>query len=62
MTDVELANELDAQKRILAHGYTKEKCPTCKGTGWLFSHNEGVHEIVCFGCNGKGYKWKAPIT
>lgn len=64
MTDKELADELDAQKRILAHGYTKENCPTCKGTGWLVSEylalaNKG-RKVECFACGGKGYKWKAP--
>lgn len=53
-TDKELADELDARKRIERHGYTRVPCSNPKCT---------EHRIqgYCYCCGNKGYTWKAPM-
>jgi DnaJ-class molecular chaperone len=57
-TDKELADDLDAKKRLEGHGYTQKKCPQCRGTGFIPKSNGGYH---CYSCEGKGYTWEAPF-
>lgn len=54
-SDKELADELDAQDRLIARGYKRETCPKCNGYGALGS-------VQCWQCEGRGYYWQAPIT
>lgn len=57
-SDKELADELDAQKRLREHGYTEKRCTSCDGTGvrvW------GRGPQTCYTCNGKGWVWEAPL-
>lgn len=62
-TSKELADELDAQDRLIARGYTKVPCPTCKGRGILdYKGGWGAMCEICHNCNGGGRIWKAPIT
>lgn len=66
MNDKEFADKLDAERRILAHGYTKAPCRLCHGTGYLLKGDgvvevKAIIQIECFSCEGKGYEWKAPI-
>lgn len=60
-TSKEIADELDAQERLLARGYIKEPCQICKGTGKLNAVNLG-YVIECRECEGRGFAWKGPIT
>jgi DnaJ-class molecular chaperone len=55
-SDKELADELDAQDRLLARGYERETCEKCGGRGL-----EGF-DVACSRCEGRGYYWRAPIT
>lgn len=55
-TDKELADEIDARKRLENHGYTRKPCtnPDC------------IHGLLqgweCPLCHDKGYTWEAPLT
>jgi hypothetical protein len=66
MKSKELADELDAEDRLKARGYYKKDCNHCKGTGFLpgFESNSSYHvaPYPCFACDGKGWRWEAPIT
>lgn len=53
-TDKELADELDAQKRLEGHGYIRHACDTCHGTGMQ-------RYSKCFRCEGKGHTWESPL-
>lgn len=57
-TDKELADRLDAEKRIRNHGGTWKTCPRCKGAGYDFPHS-GM--LPCFVCNGRGGEWEFPM-
>lgn len=57
-TDKELADRLDAKKRIRDHGGTWKTCHRCKGAGYDFPHN-GM--VPCFICNGRGGEWEFPM-
>jgi DnaJ-class molecular chaperone len=56
VTDKELADQLDAQDRLIARGYTRKTCDSCRGVGQL----PGIGE--CYSCEGRGFHWYAPIT
>jgi DnaJ-class molecular chaperone len=51
-SDKELADKVDARKRLEKHGYRRVTCEKCRGTGGIEHH--------CFSCGGKGYRWEAP--
>jgi DnaJ-class molecular chaperone len=59
-SDVELANQLDAEDRLRNRGYTKTECPSCRGAGW--GRNPWNRNIPCSMCDGRGYFWQAPLT
>jgi hypothetical protein len=48
-TDKELADELDAKKRLQDHGYRQSNCPNSK----CFQLGN-----MCPQCGGKGYIWE----
>lgn len=50
-TDKELADELDARKRLERHGLRMVDCPHCS----IRDRVEGRH---CPACGGKGYTWE----
>lgn len=55
--DKELADELDAQDRLIARGYIKMQCDKCDGFGYVLPAF-----TECSSCEGRGYFWQAPIT
>lgn len=57
-SDKELADQLDAKKRLRDHGYTQKTCQKCRGTGMML-HGPGNHH--CYSCEGRGYTWEAPF-
>jgi len=61
-TDKELADEIDAADRLLKHGYTRKQCPHCKGVGQQCDERLPFPSLgKCYPCDGKGFKWEAPI-
>ncbi len=60
MTDKELADQLDAEDRLLKRGYRKISCIYCNGRGGGQTKHDPYSR--CFECEGKGYRWSAPIT
>lgn len=50
-TDKELADEVDAQKRLEKNGYRRVTCKSCNGVSLRY----------CPACGGKGYHWEAPL-
>lgn len=52
-TDKQLADEIEARKILEKMGYRKIKCKSCNGGNVL---------AYCFLCEGKGYRWEAPLT
>lgn len=62
-TDKELADELDAQDRLIARGLAKKACPMCDGTGVLVMTELSVpYHITCTRCDGKGHSWEGRPT
>lgn len=64
-TDKELADDLDAKKRIREHGGLWKNCSKCNGTGQVaLDHGPGKHARwsinECFSCGGKGGHWEMP--
>jgi DnaJ-class molecular chaperone len=57
-TDKELADELDARKRLAGHGFKQCACAKCKGTGVNLERKD---MSPCFYCGGNGYTWESPI-
>jgi len=60
-SDKELAEQLDADKRIRSHGYKKKTCPYCNGIGIDQSPRRNYVGTRCYPCGGKGYTWEAPL-
>lgn len=52
-TDKELADEVDARKRLEKNGYRRVTCKSCNG----FKGDDGY----CMACGGKGYHWESPL-
>lgn len=60
-TSKELADELDAQDRLMARGYAKVKCESCEGKGYCtHAQNQWINPWICIECGGKGWTWKSP--
>ncbi len=53
-SDKELADELDAKKRLKDHGYRQRVCSSCNGAS-------SPQTYFCVNCGGKGYTWEAPL-
>lgn len=54
-SDKELADELDAQDRLVSRGYKRETCDRCEGIGQAYP------DICCPRCEGRGYNWLPPL-
>ena len=62
MTDKELADRVDARKRLEKYGYRRVTCEACNGTGILGNADKKfLIECECGACDGKGYRWEAPM-
>lgn len=57
--DKDLADQLDAEERLLSRGYTKARCKSCFGTGL---RPKGRYVTECWPCEGRGFYWRVPIT
>ena len=56
-TDKELADRLDAEKRIRNHDGTWKSCPDCNGLGF----NPHSNMSQCWTCQGRGGLWEFPL-
>jgi hypothetical protein len=54
MTDKEIADQLDAEDRLINRGCKKKICDYCYGSGWRLRYE-------CWKCHGKGYTWEWPL-
>jgi len=59
-TAKELSDELDAEDRLYARGYSKIICDHCKGSGFPKGYPTAWTLGFCPDCGGAGYIWKAP--
>jgi len=55
--DKKLLDDIKTREELEKRGYRRKKCPVCRGVGvteppWL---------RWCLACEGKGYKWEAPL-
>lgn len=57
-TAKEIADELDAEDKLISRGWTQEKCVACDGTG----HSTRNPDWFCLECGGKGTIWTAPTA
>lgn len=55
MSDKELLENIKTREELRKRGYTQETCKTCGGTG----HHQAGHK--CFVCDGRGFRWNAPM-
>lgn len=63
MNDKEYLDNLKAGEELISRGYEKIRCKQCNGLGSYFNGLSGELEYCeCYFCDGKGYKWQAPIT
>jgi hypothetical protein len=65
---IRLVTELEAERELIALGFTKAPCAECKGAGH-FDHQSKEHfegmaraksKHMCDRCAGHGWNWKRP--
>lgn len=59
-SDKELADQLDAEDRLLNRGYKKRRCSACDGVGIIIE--AGRVSPTCGSCDGRGVYWESPLT
>lgn len=63
MTDKDLADKLDVEKRLKDHGCKKAVCGGCNRSGHNPNQNQWQKDYgiwQCPECGGKGHIWEVP--
>lgn len=61
---IRVLTQEEAVAKLIAAGYTREKCPTCKGEArhTIIRTVEDWQKYACSACEGTGWRWTAPLT
>lgn len=58
---IRLVTELEAERILLARGFTKEPCKACEGRGhFMVGGTEDWNKFACDRCDGATWIWKEP--
>lgn len=58
---IRLVTELQAERELLALGFTKSVCGACDGKGHYVSGNPSDwKKTACAACEGAAFRWVAP--
>lgn len=59
--DKELLDRIRTREELERRGYTRRKCTSCNGTGFVLPGDTGCGMHECMACDGRGFRWESPL-